>query len=170
MSRPDAVALQTARNSGWLGDNIQDSGFNFEIDLHIGAGSYVCGEETAMLESLEGKAGITGEVQVISYATTNTLIIKANPKDYEIVEGIQLLAETEGIFTETAGGVVISGLRKLARSGAIKPDDVTVAYITGNGLKTQEAVESLINPVYTSPSYTDFTESMKAWEKGNGHG
>jgi formate dehydrogenase iron-sulfur subunit len=51
-------ALQTARNSGWLGDNIQDSGFNFEIDLHIGAGSYVCGEETAMLESLEGKAGI----------------------------------------------------------------------------------------------------------------
>jgi formate dehydrogenase iron-sulfur subunit len=51
-------ALQTARDAGWLGENIQDSGFNFEIDLHIGAGSYVCGEETAMLESLEGKAGI----------------------------------------------------------------------------------------------------------------
>ena len=51
-------ALRTARDAGWLGENIQDSGFNFEIDLHIGAGSYVCGEETAMLESLEGKAGI----------------------------------------------------------------------------------------------------------------
>ena len=51
-------ALQTARDAGWLGENIQDSAFNFEIDLHIGAGSYVCGEETAMLESLEGKAGI----------------------------------------------------------------------------------------------------------------
>jgi len=51
-------ALRTARKAGWLGENIQDSGFNFEIDLHIGAGSYVCGEETAMLESLEGKAGI----------------------------------------------------------------------------------------------------------------
>ena len=51
-------ALQTARDAGWLGENIQDSGFNFDIDLHIGAGSYVCGEETAMLESLEGKAGI----------------------------------------------------------------------------------------------------------------
>ncbi len=51
-------ALAIAKDNGWLGENIQGSGFNFEIDLHIGAGSYVCGEETAMLESLEGKAGI----------------------------------------------------------------------------------------------------------------
>ncbi len=51
-------ALQAATDVGWLGENIQDSGFDFEIDLHIGAGSYVCGEETAMLESLEGKAGV----------------------------------------------------------------------------------------------------------------
>jgi formate dehydrogenase iron-sulfur subunit len=51
-------AIDSARNAGWLGENIQDSGFDFDIDLHIGAGSYVCGEETAMLESLEGKAGV----------------------------------------------------------------------------------------------------------------
>jgi formate dehydrogenase iron-sulfur subunit len=51
-------ALALARDSGWLGDNIHDSGFDFDIELHIGAGSYVCGEETAMLESLEGKAGM----------------------------------------------------------------------------------------------------------------
>jgi formate dehydrogenase iron-sulfur subunit len=51
-------ALDIAREHGWLGENIQDSGFEFDIDLHIGAGSYVCGEETAMLESLEGKAGM----------------------------------------------------------------------------------------------------------------
>ncbi len=51
-------ALAVARDNGWLGKDIQGSGFDFEIDLHIGAGSYVCGEETAMLESLEGKAGI----------------------------------------------------------------------------------------------------------------
>ena len=51
-------ALTLARENGWLGENIQGSGFDFEIDLHVGAGSYVCGEETAMLESLEGKAGI----------------------------------------------------------------------------------------------------------------
>ncbi len=51
-------AIDTAREAGWLGDDIQGSGFSFDIELHIGAGSYVCGEETAMLESLEGKKGI----------------------------------------------------------------------------------------------------------------
>ena len=51
-------ALELARESGWLGDDIQGSGFSFDIELHLGAGSYVCGEETAMLESLEGKAGV----------------------------------------------------------------------------------------------------------------
>ncbi len=51
-------AIATARTAGWLGNNIQNSGFNFDIELHLGAGSYVCCEETAMLESLEGKKGI----------------------------------------------------------------------------------------------------------------
>jgi formate dehydrogenase iron-sulfur subunit len=51
-------ALSAARDNGWLGGDIQGSGFDFDIDLHLGAGSYVCGEETAMLESLEGKAGL----------------------------------------------------------------------------------------------------------------
>jgi formate dehydrogenase iron-sulfur subunit len=51
-------ALQLAREAGWLGNNIRDSGFDFDIELHLGAGSYVCGEETAMLESLEGRKGI----------------------------------------------------------------------------------------------------------------
>ena len=51
-------AIESARAAGWLGENIQGSGFDFDIDLHLGAGSYVCGEETAMLESLEGKKGI----------------------------------------------------------------------------------------------------------------
>ncbi len=51
-------AIEIARDSGWLGQDIQGSGFDFDIELHLGAGSYVCGEETAMLESLEGKKGI----------------------------------------------------------------------------------------------------------------
>ena len=51
-------AIAAAHESGWLGDNIQGSGFDFDVELHLGAGSYVCGEETAMLESLEGKQGI----------------------------------------------------------------------------------------------------------------
>ena len=51
-------AICNAREAGWLGSNIQGSGFDFDVELHLGAGSYVCGEETAMLESLEGKQGI----------------------------------------------------------------------------------------------------------------
>lgn len=51
-------AISMANDAGWLGKNIKGSGFDFSIDVHLGAGSYVCGEETAMLESLEGKKGI----------------------------------------------------------------------------------------------------------------
>ena len=74
----------------------------------------------------------------------------------DIVEGIKLLAETEGIFTETAGGVTVSGLKHLAKSGAIKPDELTVVYITGNGLKTQEAVERVVNPLSIKPTIGSF--------------
>ena len=51
-------AIDTLREAGWLGRDIQGSGFDFDVELHLGAGSYVCGEETAMLESLEGKKGL----------------------------------------------------------------------------------------------------------------
>jgi len=60
--------------------------------------------------------------------------------DPEVVESIQLLAETEGIFTETAGGVTVGCTRKLVRDGRILPDQVTVVCITGNGLKTTDAL------------------------------
>ena len=60
--------------------------------------------------------------------------------DDEIREGIRLLAETTGIFTETAGGVTTAVLRKLALSGAIGPEERVVAVITGDGLKTLDAV------------------------------
>ncbi len=83
----------------------------------------------------------------------------AAPED-EVAECIQLLAETEGIFTETAGGVVISGLRKLAESGAIGKDEVTVAFITGNGFKTQEVVEHLVDPAHIKPTYASFEAAM----------
>ena len=79
-----------------------------------------------------------------------------------IVDGISLLAETEGIFTETAGGVVIAGLKVLCENGVIKPDEVTVAFITGNGLKTQEAVEHLVDPVHIGPEYEEFQTAIAA--------
>ena len=81
------------------------------------------------------------------------------PED-QVVDGIKLLAGTEGIFTETAGGVVISGLKHLAESGALKKDELVVAYITGNGLKTQEAVEQVVNPLSIKPMLSSFEEAL----------
>src|SRR6195256_4521125 len=60
--------------------------------------------------------------------------------DAEIVSAIKLLAETEGIFTETAGGVTTGVAEKLIREGRIRPDETTVVCITGNGLKTTDAI------------------------------
>ena len=60
--------------------------------------------------------------------------------DAEVVEGIQLLAETEGVFTETAGGVTVGVARKLYEQGRISPDETTVLCITGNGLKTTDVL------------------------------
>jgi formate dehydrogenase iron-sulfur subunit len=51
------TAIQRARAAGWLGDNLLGSGRKFDVHVRIGAGAYICGEETAMLESLEGKRG-----------------------------------------------------------------------------------------------------------------
>ncbi len=80
--------------------------------------------------------------------------------DDEIVAGIQLLARTEGIFAETAGGVVISGLKRLAEAGRVGRDEVVVAFITGAGLKTQEAVvDALAPPLRVQPTIASFEEA-----------
>ncbi len=77
--------------------------------------------------------------------------------DEEIVEGMTLLAQTEGVFAETAGGVTIGVLKKLVKQGVIKRTDTTVALITGNGLKTQEAVMHAVGrPTRISPSLVHF--------------
>jgi len=79
--------------------------------------------------------------------------------DDEIRAGIRLLAETEGIFTETAGGVTVSVTRKLVEQGRITPDELTVIAITGNGLKTQEAVE-LAPPTVIEPRLEEFDRAV----------
>jgi threonine synthase len=69
--------------------------------------------------------------------------------DDEIVEGIRLLARTEGIFAETAGGVTVACLAKLAAQGVVRADERVVVYITGTGLKTIEAVSPVVGPTVT---------------------
>jgi threonine synthase len=77
--------------------------------------------------------------------------------DREVIDGIFTLASMEGIYTETAGGVTIAALKKLAASGKIGPDELTVVYITGNGYKTQEAVMNEVNkPFVIEPSIDQF--------------
>jgi threonine synthase len=71
--------------------------------------------------------------------------------DEELSAGIRILAETTGIFTETAGGVTVAGALALAASGHLGPDDEVVLCITGNGLKTTEAVSDLISDLPLIP-------------------
>ncbi len=82
--------------------------------------------------------------------------------DEEIVEGIKLLARTEGIFTETAGGVTVASAKKLIENGVIKKNESCVICITGNGLKTQEAITDHIGkPHRIKPSLSSFEENIR---------
>jgi threonine synthase len=80
--------------------------------------------------------------------------------DGEVVEAIRLLAETEGLFTEPAGGVTVGVLRKLALAGAIDPEETVVAYITGIGLKAFEAVEDQVASLRIKPTLASFEERV----------
>jgi len=80
--------------------------------------------------------------------------------DDDLIDGMKLLAQTEGIFAETAGGVVVAGLKRLVASGAIKKSELTVAFITGAGLKTQEAVADVVKPLIIKPTMESFEEVL----------
>ena len=86
--------------------------------------------------------------------------------DQEIVDGIKLLASTEGIFTETAGGVTVASAKKLIENGVIPKNESCVICITGNGLKTQEAVTAHIGKPYRiKPSVDSFVKALRCETK-----
>jgi threonine synthase len=83
--------------------------------------------------------------------------------DSEIVAAIRLLAETEGIFTEPAGGTTLAGTIELIKRGVIGPDESVVVCVTGNGYKTSEVVAGqLVEPVRLSRAFKEF----EAWWEG----
>ena len=87
----------------------------------------------------------------------------ADVSDEEIVEGIRLLAETEGIFAETAGGVTVAVLRALLASGQLDPSMETVILNTGDGLKTLDAVAGQVGPTATiRPDVDEVTAVLAA--------
>jgi threonine synthase len=88
--------------------------------------------------------------------------------DQEIIDAIKLLARTEGIFAETAGGVTLASAIKLIKTGRISREGTTVICITGNGLKTQEALQGhTAMPHHIKPSLASFEEVLGQIRRGN---
>ncbi|QWR78341.1 threonine synthase [Candidatus Magnetomonas plexicatena] len=86
--------------------------------------------------------------------------------DQEIIDGIKLLAKTEGIFAETAGGVTVAAAKKLAAQGVIGKNETTVICVTGNGLKTQEALNGHMGaPHHIAPNMKAFEDVLKKIQK-----
>ena len=87
--------------------------------------------------------------------------------DDEIIEGIRLLARTEGIFAETAGGVTIATLAKLAAAGIVRRDEKVVSMVTGHGLKTVEPLTGIVKPTATiAPTLEAFESAVNVDELG----
>ena len=83
--------------------------------------------------------------------------------DDEVIDGIRLLAETEGIFTEPAGGVTVSATRQLIERGVLGPDESIVICITGNGYKTAEVLNGRVaQPIHIGRSLAEFEASEAA--------
>jgi threonine synthase len=82
--------------------------------------------------------------------------------DEEVVAGIRLLARTEGIFAETAGGVTVATAKKLVEAGKLDPDAETVLLITGDGLKTLDAIQDHVGPKATVPPSADAVHAALA--------
>jgi threonine synthase len=80
--------------------------------------------------------------------------------DDEIRAGVRLLAETTGVFTETAGGVTTATLAKLAEAGALGAADTVVLYITGDGLKTIDTVRGTFETIDVTPAYESFEAAV----------
>jgi len=116
-------------------------------------------QESGIKEARRALESVRGEAAQLDVARATGGAVTAVTEE-EIVDGIELLARTTGIFTETAGGVTTATLARLAAAGAIDPDERVVVYITGDGLKTLDAVASRVARHPIEPTVASFEAAI----------
>ncbi|GIE97957.1 threonine synthase [Paractinoplanes rishiriensis] len=141
------IGLATAPEGGWKVFGAQSAGCNpIAVALHAGTDQIVPVKPTGIAKSLNIGDPAAGAYAIESVRRTGGWMDYAD--DDEIRDGIRLLAQTTGIFAETAGGTTVAVLKKLVASGKLDPDQETVVFNTGEGLKTLDAVAELVGPTH----------------------
>ena len=143
------IGLAEAPEGGWTVFGAQSEGCNpIAVALHADTDVITPVKPTGIAKSLNIGDPAAGPYAIEAVKRTGGWMDYAN--DDEIREGIRLLAETTGIFAETAGGTTVAVLKKLVASGKLDPAKETVVYNTGEGLKTLDAVAGQVGPTRSS--------------------
>ena len=141
------IGLVEAPEGGWTVFGAQSEGCNpIAVALHADTDVITPVKPTGIAKSLNIGDPAAGPYAIEAVRRTGGWMDYAD--DDEIRAGIRLLAETTGIFAETAGGTTIAVLKKLVESGKLDPTKETVVYNTGEGLKTLEAVAGQVGPTH----------------------
>lgn len=141
------IGLVEAPEGGWTVFGAQSAGCNpIATALQAGTDEIVPVKPTGIAKSLNIGDPAAGAYAIEAVRRTGGWMDYAD--DDEIRAGIRLLAETTGVFAETAGGTTVAVLKKLVESGKLDPDKETVVYNTGEGLKTIDAVADQVGPTY----------------------
>jgi threonine synthase len=155
------IGLVAAPEGGWKVFGAQSAGCNpIATALQDGTDRIVPVKPTGIAKSLNIGDPAAGAYAIEAVQRTGGWMDDAD--DDEIRDGIRLLAETTGIFTETAGGVTIAVLAKLAERGDIDSSERVVAYITGEGLKTLDANREGFRMHEIEPTLAGFEAEFQA--------
>jgi threonine synthase len=142
------IGLVEAPEGGWTVFGAQSEGCNpIAVALHADTDVITPVKPTGIAKSLNIGDPAAGPYAIEAVRRTGGWMDYAN--DDEIRDGIRLLAETTGVFAETAGGTTVAVLKKLVASGRLDPAKETVVYNTGEGLKTLDAVAGQVGPTHT---------------------
>ncbi|MDI6103875.1 threonine synthase [Actinoplanes sp. NEAU-A12] len=142
------IGLAEAPEGGWTVFGAQSEGCNpIAVALHADTDVITPVKPTGIAKSLNIGDPSAGPYAIEAVRRTGGWMDYAN--DDEIRDGIRLLAETTGVFAETAGGTTVAVLKKLVASGRLDPAKETVVYNTGEGLKTLDAVAGQVGPTHT---------------------